>query len=45
VRLIFRWVGIDRVSLREVCRRLQKVSVHAGGGDSAGPARWCRRAV
>jgi site-specific DNA recombinase len=27
VRLIFAWVGLDRVSLREVCRRLQQAGV------------------
>jgi site-specific DNA recombinase len=36
VRLIFRWVGIDRVSLREVCRRLQKMEF----ATKTGKPRW-----
>src|SRR3712207_5657621 len=36
VRLIFAWVGLDRLSLREVCRRLQK----AGCPTRRGSTRW-----
>src|SRR3954464_9896711 len=36
VRLIFAWVGLDRLSLREVCRRLQQ----AGCRTRAGATRW-----
>src|SRR5438445_136286 len=35
-RSIFRWVGVDRVSLREVCRRLQKI----GCATRTGKGRW-----
>jgi site-specific DNA recombinase len=36
VRLIFAWVGLERLSLREVCRRLQQ----AGCPTRHGSARW-----
>src|SRR3954471_4595598 len=36
VRLIFAWIGLDRLSLREVCRRLQQ----AGCESRRGRARW-----
>ncbi len=36
VRSIFSWVGVDRVSLREVCRRLQKM----GCQTRTGRVRW-----
>ena len=36
VRSIFRWIGVDRISLREVCRRLQKV----GCVTRTGKVRW-----
>jgi site-specific DNA recombinase len=36
VRLIFAWVGLDRLSLREVCRRLQQ----AGCRTRSGTPRW-----
>jgi site-specific DNA recombinase len=36
VRRIFAWVGLDRVSLREVCRRLQQM----GYRSRRGLARW-----
>ena len=36
VRLIFAWVGLDRLSLREVCRRLQQ----AGCPTRRGSGRW-----
>jgi site-specific DNA recombinase len=36
VRLIFAWVGLERVSLREVCRRLQQ----AGVVTRRGSTRW-----
>jgi site-specific DNA recombinase len=36
VRSIFSWVGVDRVSLREVCRRLQKM----GCRTRTGRVRW-----
>ena len=36
VRLIFAWVGLDRLSLREVCRRLQQ----AGCRTRSGTTRW-----
>jgi site-specific DNA recombinase len=36
VRLIFAWVGLDRLSLREVCRRLQQ----AGCRTRSGSTRW-----
>jgi site-specific DNA recombinase len=36
VRLMFAWVGLDRLSLREVCRRLQD----AGVLTASGQARW-----
>jgi site-specific DNA recombinase len=36
VRSIFRWVGVDRVSLREVCRRLEKM----GCVTRTGKVRW-----
>src|SRR4051812_30651643 len=36
VRLIFAWVGLDRRSLRGVCRRLQQ----AGCRTRSGPPRW-----
>jgi site-specific DNA recombinase len=34
VRLIFAWVGLDRVSLREVCRRLQQAGVITRRGST-----------
>ena len=36
VRSIFTWVGVDRISLREVCRRLQKM----GCSTKTGRTRW-----
>ena len=36
VRLIFAWVGLERLSLREVCRRLQQ----AGCRTRSGSTRW-----
>ncbi len=36
VRQIFAWVGLERLSLREVCRRLQ----HAGCPTRRGATRW-----
>jgi site-specific DNA recombinase len=36
VRLIFAWVGLDRLSLREVCRRLEQT----GCPTRHGAARW-----
>src|SRR4051794_29634656 len=36
VRLIFAWVGLDRLSLREVCRRLQQAECRT----RSGPTRW-----
>src|SRR5689334_1359279 len=36
VRLIFAWIGLDRLSLREVCRRLRQ----AGCESRRGRARW-----
>jgi site-specific DNA recombinase len=36
VRLMFAWVGLDRLSLREVCRRLQD----AGVPTATGQVRW-----
>jgi site-specific DNA recombinase len=36
VRLIFAWIGLERVSLREVCRRLQR----AGCLTRRGATRW-----
>jgi site-specific DNA recombinase len=36
VRLIFAWVGLERLSLREVCRRLQQ----SGCPTRHGSARW-----
>lgn len=36
VRLIFAWVGLDRLSLREVCRRLQR----AGCRTRSSTTRW-----
>jgi site-specific DNA recombinase len=36
VRSIFRWVGVDRISLREVCRRLLKM----GCVTRTGKVRW-----
>src|SRR4051794_29957211 len=36
VRLIFAWVGLERLSLREVCRRLER----AGCPTRRGWARW-----
>ena len=32
VRLIFAWIGLDRISLREVCRRLQQMGCQARRG-------------
>jgi site-specific DNA recombinase len=34
VRLIFAWVGLERVSLREVCRRLQQAGVMTRRGST-----------
>jgi site-specific DNA recombinase len=28
VRLVFAWIGLDRISLREACRRLQRSGIH-----------------
>jgi site-specific DNA recombinase len=36
VRQIFAWIGLERLSLREVCRRLQ----HAGCPTHRGATRW-----
>jgi site-specific DNA recombinase len=36
VRLIFAWVGLERVSLREVCRRLQQAECRTRSGAT----RW-----
>jgi site-specific DNA recombinase len=36
VRLIFAWVGLERLSLREICRRLQQ----AGCQTRRGSTRW-----
>ncbi len=36
VRSIFTWVGVDRINLREVCRRLQKM----GCSTKTGRTRW-----
>jgi len=36
VRLIFAWVGLDRLSLREVCRRLEQM----GCRTRTGATRW-----
>ena len=36
VRLIFAWVGLDRLSLREVCRRLQQAECRTRSGTT----RW-----
>jgi site-specific DNA recombinase len=36
MRLMFAWVGLDRLSLREVCRRLQD----AGVPTATGQVRW-----
>ena len=36
VRLIFTWVGLDRLSLREVCRRLEKI----GSATRRGSGGW-----
>jgi site-specific DNA recombinase len=36
VRTIFNWIGVDRISLREVCRRLQKM----GCSTKTGRVRW-----
>lgn len=36
VRLIFAWVGLDRMSLREVCRRLEQI----GCQTRAGVTHW-----
>jgi site-specific DNA recombinase len=36
VRLLFAWIGLDRLSLREACRRLQE----AGRPTRTGLARW-----
>lgn len=33
VRLIFAWVGVDRMSLREVCRRLRDLGCPTRGGS------------
>src|SRR3954470_20124747 len=41
VRRIFAWVGLERVSLREVCRRLAE----AGCRTRTGLARWDRTTV
>src|SRR4051794_8375880 len=41
VRLIFAWVGLERLSLREVCRRLER----AGCPTRRGSARWCASTV
>jgi site-specific DNA recombinase len=34
VRLIFAWIGVDRMSLREVCRRLQRMGCQTRKGSS-----------
>src|SRR3954469_15498876 len=36
VRLIFAWIGLDRLSLREVCRRLQQAECRTRSGTT----RW-----
>jgi site-specific DNA recombinase len=33
VRLIFAWVGVDRLSLRDVCRRLHQMGCQTRGGS------------
>ena len=38
VRQVFRWVGLERLSLHEVCRRLEKQGIPAPRGGS----RWDR---
>ena len=34
VQLIFAWVGLDRISLREVCRRLRQMECQTRGGTT-----------
>ena len=34
VRLIFAWIGLDRMSLREVCRRLQQIGCQTRRGST-----------
>jgi site-specific DNA recombinase len=41
VRLIFAWVGLERLSLREVCRRLQQ----AGCQTRRGAMQWCASTI
>ena len=41
VRLIFAWVGLERLSLREVCRRLEQ----AGCPTRSGATRWCASTI
>lgn len=41
VRQVFRWVGLERVSIGEVCRRLQQAGVHTRTGKTA----WDRSVV
>jgi len=41
VRRIFQWVGVERVSLRQVCRRLENQGILSPGGN----ARWDRTTV
>ena len=35
VRLIFAWVGLDRLSVREVCRRLHRMGCRTPSGNNA----------
>jgi site-specific DNA recombinase len=41
VRQIFQWIGLDRVSIGETCRRLQKAGVHTRTGKTA----WDRSVI
>jgi site-specific DNA recombinase len=41
VQLIFRWIGLERVSIGEVCRRLQKTGVRT----RTGKATWDRSII
>jgi site-specific DNA recombinase len=41
VKQVFEWIALDRCSLGEVCRRLQK----AGEGTQSGKSIWSRQAV
>jgi site-specific DNA recombinase len=41
VRQVFQWIGVDRLSLAEVCRRLEKQGVSAPDGGN----RWDRSSL